>query len=520
MLYFLRNTANYDNLGFLDTISKGSEVEEEKIAILERLIELDPGNSSTYKDEIMSLVAMATIQEGMKSVDKSRIFIDIPSIKQWAELHLLDAFTRYFNLISNLSVKAVEIDSVTAVIKGIDDSEKVIKFLKVPKDESIAVLSVLIEALRQKFLFDPEYGLNAFLSMRVRHGTLAGTLRGGSKSENLLCVKNSIGKYKKNDSWTNGEVGKTADAIQETLEKLTDSIENVINNELKPLFYARSDKTPRGMMNSDILPSDIYLLHSKAISENALSVSKFMDYIFEVLKARLNNSLKDLRRFLDVDGREMLSKCFINAHEQVRQSNGQHIERLRNALNTARHLTNLDLDLIISWLEIKDFDDLKTVFDIEQALNIGVKSATRLLKGFDPDLSYNILSELKVGFSVVQEIADIIFIVMDNVFKYSGVDNPSVSIRVSKEENLLNINISTQISESPSEHDRNAILQLKNRILSGSYVDRISNEGNSGFAKIYHIISSHTNHELDFYYEDRFFVTSVSFSLLLIEEVE
>jgi len=50
-----------------------------------------------------------------------------------------------------------------------------------------------------EFALHPEHGLDAYLSLRIRHGTLSGHLRGPVEREHLVIRRDAAGRYRPSD---------------------------------------------------------------------------------------------------------------------------------------------------------------------------------------------------------------------------------------------------------------------------------------------------------------------------------
>lgn len=57
--------------------------------------------------------------------------------------------------------------------------------------------------LRDRFLSDPKYGLDFFLSTRIRHGTLVNQIRHEFQAHNLVTNIGENNQYKDDEFWTN-----------------------------------------------------------------------------------------------------------------------------------------------------------------------------------------------------------------------------------------------------------------------------------------------------------------------------
>src|SRR4051812_40722293 len=72
---------------------------------------------------------------------------------------------------------------------------------EVPENEASSLFVRIVTRFVQECAFNPEHGLDCYLSLRIRHGTLSGLLRGPVAHENLVTRRSATGEYKENEYW-------------------------------------------------------------------------------------------------------------------------------------------------------------------------------------------------------------------------------------------------------------------------------------------------------------------------------
>jgi hypothetical protein len=74
--------------------------------------------------------------------------------------------------------------------------------LSLPKNEMDDLFQAMIINLRDEFISSAEHGLDGYLSVRIRHGTLVSQLRSPLEAANLITKKHSeTGAYYSNEHW-------------------------------------------------------------------------------------------------------------------------------------------------------------------------------------------------------------------------------------------------------------------------------------------------------------------------------
>ncbi len=172
------------------------EIALERISLCEWLIENDPENRRIDQAEIAEISRILAIRELTHHAERSRIFVDTDAIIESLPKTILDRATRCMTLgmLKDVSLRQT-IEITKALMEEIDNSRIFII------DEGFRLFKQVFEDLKTQFLSSNKYGLDANLSQRIRHGTLAGALRAPFESQQLVTLKDSSGSYMQNDFW-------------------------------------------------------------------------------------------------------------------------------------------------------------------------------------------------------------------------------------------------------------------------------------------------------------------------------
>ena len=187
LIYFLSNVCVQEVMDVsFDVFKNSREIEEGRIAVCQWLTELCPESNDEYSEEIVALTKYINIQDGLRDVDSSRVYVDVDAIGRWAEKELREPFARYKAFVqagigfgTPEDFEAALKEFAVGVKHALDD------YLFYPNNEGDSLLWDMIEAVTSEYLTNSDYGLDAYLSMRIRHGSLAGFLRGPLEERSL-----------------------------------------------------------------------------------------------------------------------------------------------------------------------------------------------------------------------------------------------------------------------------------------------------------------------------------------------
>jgi hypothetical protein len=172
-----------------DTYKSSREIEEERIRVCSLLTELDPINSSVYTEEVKNRTKYITIQDGLRDVDRSRVYVNTEAVARWAEREAKESFFRYKELLRVRVGFGSPEDIDLALRKIAEGAPPRDFFLQYPEQEGDSLLFDMFETIKKEYLSNTDYGLDAYLSMRIRHGSLSGYMRGPLEERSLIVAK-------------------------------------------------------------------------------------------------------------------------------------------------------------------------------------------------------------------------------------------------------------------------------------------------------------------------------------------
>ena len=185
LIYYLRYICVPAVMQVSTTFGGTRELEEERRAVASLLTRIDPSNSDTYETEIREITRNQIIQRGVRHVEQSKIFVDVHALKRWAERNLKESFHRY-QALRKVGIGLEDFafsEAIQDLLAGVPVPKE---FLELPKNEVIDLLLQIVRALLREFALNPEYGLDCYLSIRIRHGTLSGQLRSPLEIEKVI----------------------------------------------------------------------------------------------------------------------------------------------------------------------------------------------------------------------------------------------------------------------------------------------------------------------------------------------
>lgn len=283
---------------------EGNRAEEIRIEILQKLIELDPENKKKYYSEISTITKQRSIKDRIKQINQSRIFVDTENIKKENEATLREDFNRY------LSVKDLDEELMTYDIYSteyISDLKKIVDDMndKIRNNaiysQKMVILKGIITTITEEFLFNEKYGLNTFLSSRIRHGYCKNQLTTIFQDYNLLSKKrrNDSNEYLINEYWDQilPENSEGSKKIKDCLSSFTSNIERKVDEIKREWLSIRYKEENTALLDYTVCVNQLLVIDT----DNIIDFNTFYDQIIDFLWEYTLNHFKILKKKIQED---------------------------------------------------------------------------------------------------------------------------------------------------------------------------------------------------------------------------
>ncbi|MFZ1220493.1 MAG: hypothetical protein WAO00_14460, partial [Chthoniobacterales bacterium] len=216
LLLFFANVCVPKVLARSPAFDSSEDVSLERIRICQFLASSNPTEAHRYFAEINELTQQLVIRRGVREVDSSKIFVDVEGMKLAGRGRWKHSFVRLTELAESDIVSGLQTIDTTEIIvinltslkkKGSDDGESAPLNIETVPLQMVTVpfahFKELFLDIRDQFVSSNEFGLNSYLSVRIRHGTIEGQVRSSFEAANLLSQRTTSGggSYMINRFW-------------------------------------------------------------------------------------------------------------------------------------------------------------------------------------------------------------------------------------------------------------------------------------------------------------------------------
>jgi hypothetical protein len=489
VIYFLRNICIQSIMDMSIEFESSSDVAAERLAVCKLLAEINPENLEEYQQEMKDLIRQDVIGKRLKEIDKSRIYVDIPKVTEWAKIELQEGFLRYLAYIKHgLDPESLAVHE-EAKIRAAKLDVKGLLEMTVPDNEVTALFRHLVIELRDAYASNPEFGLDRFLSTRIRHGVIESQLRRPLDTYNLITQREGeYGPYKPNIYWKEqlNLIGQDDEKLEQHLSQFTSSYDNLIRSIKNQWLQITVKKDDAGLFNFLITDGEITYLASQITKES--TIKEFIEIVVTHLNERLAGNLKVIRTSLINDAKRRAVELMNQLQVKVGSFEYSWIlNDLQTAINFARTEIQGVFDRVAEWFTSSQSVG-STPYNVLDAISV----AEQIIKDGNPLFSTIVKVESNTEFIIHGGLAtfvDIMINIFDNVIKRSGLEIPVANIIVDKAEINSYIYMTIKVKNALGEEiNRDSLsedlLKRKQHLRLKSYGKSISKEGGSGFFKI------------------------------------
>jgi hypothetical protein len=517
------------------------EIEETRIRVCQLLAEMDPENAPEYLEEIKERVKELEIARATTLMEQSKVYVDIEAIRRAIRGKLADSYARYKNAAQATNIKTDDVFKkfTQVVAKGADQSVASLPVLLsklhildgITDSEADVQFQALFSEVTNEFLLGA-HGLNAYLSTRIRHGTLLNTLRKPVADDQLVTSRvEGKATYVRNQYWKNfqqldQEHSKQWEEILNALDIFSSEFDTVLEHTRDKLLQIKVIHELKGASESSealfvYQSSNVERRFVQQLDREATNLDDFVTQCLNILWEKTDENLANVQHVLDTTIRERLMAPFTTLTNRIDAvSTGMSaVGELLNAIARARTATQAKLGLVISWFkrnEVYDRQDYAPEFAFNIALHMVKNTISAAASWNRISVKSNVLISSMPG-RTLDGMVYVFYGLLENAILRSGLtaDQLQLDAEIILSEGSFFARVSNPVSQDKlTDAEKEKVERLRDSIRRNES-GRAQLETRSGLHKIWLTINSPVYKEprLDFFYRDATFVVELDFKL-------
>jgi hypothetical protein len=492
LIAFIRDVWNEVNFDYIETIQTTEDARNEEMQVMQLLMDWDEANISEYIESIKELTLDQTLRKGLKEINQTRVFINELALYRWAEKELYQDYERWIKLSESQS-NTVLADNLTREYVIDPNNLELLKtaFDKEPT-EADTLLIKLVERLFDRFLHDPNEGLDCYLSLRIRHGSLQGILLGTLEQRKLLYLSTDFSRIEFNKYW-GSKLGidihdPDFDLLIKSFEIFSSELLKIKDEIIKERIQINSDKKNKGMIPDKIDSTTIRAI-AFDLSNNPMSFQLFINTTFFTFWIFLENYLVRIGEYIRQEAKKLIQSQFEILLTELRNI-GLPTQSLETELRSVATITQSSCDTIADWFKPPRISG-KDQYLFSDAIEIAKEATRNVYRTFPVNINLCNMpdEELYLASSGLSVVTDCLFIIFENIWKHSGLKEKigliDLDANFDHKNKLLTLKIFNNLSDNEIYCLKaNKLDLLKTKYQSQDHTELTRCEGGSGFAKL------------------------------------
>lgn len=492
-LYFIGKVADRSVLLLhVRAFDTDDDVNTERIELCKRAYELS--NDKAFTDEITSLIKEQEIKTLAQQVNDSKIHVDVQSLissELDTEKLMFDTYKEVDDNIEIFEQKNIEW-LLNYIQEQRQDKMRIYKYEPSAVKYKMVMFRQIVLSIRDKFLFDPRFGLDKYLSARIRHGTLITQLRNHFLTYGLVTNKKEGGEYVRESTWTQRRgmnlTNDVKDQINNRLLQFTEWLDEqlrIIKEEKIQIWTERNDDKKEGMFNysEQYMSSFIDIMGESSFETFDAFVHATIKLLWEWTNAILISVREYFADYQESVLNEM-DKLQNDIIPLIPQST-QLSNAFKDAITTCKTEFQTDIKVVSSWF--KPERSKVRFFSVRQAVDTSLSVINRINQNALSFQNITIDDHSNYKGDYFNAVHDIFHDMMNNILRYE-TKRPGLKgqgeIRITREGEILNIEVSNPVDQADIKEIEGILIEQQDfpALIAGGKTRR---EKNSGCVKIY-----------------------------------
>lgn len=511
--FLLQNICTPEILKYSVFFNSTKDVLNERLNVLQILSSLNLNENNLYKEDIKRISQNLAIIDGIREVDESKIFIDIKGLITYEFNDIRTNFARYIELSNLIQNKKNYISLDVLLNKSYfsnnfwqNESQAEKQEAKMSEDYKFELFKELFIEIVQLYLFSNKYGLDSYLSTRIRHGTLLGQFRSEFQNQQLITQKDKQKEEYFTNTYWHGRLNiseREMALVQTLLAKFSFEIDTIANNLKENIIQIKTfNRNEHGLFDFTYKTAGLKYFYEKFF-QNITNYHLFIDSVFVLLVEKTKSNLEVIQDYISDNVKHKVVNLLNDLEREIKQvvDVKEIQELLNNIINCRLHIVT-ELDKIADWFIIKE--NVVSDFRVEKVINTSIEITNKLSPKTKLSYSHPAQNTTIIKGEYFIHFFDLLRIFLENASSYSSLTTEELrfELLVEEKDDILQIVIKNNLSPNIDlDVLKDKFRVRKTNLNSPNWdMEKIKKEvGGTGFYKAKNILSSHLKSEKNFF---------------------
>ena len=500
--FLVANVCDSVTIELFPGMSDSRKERQTRYQLLMEISKLHTENRPSYLRDAEEIQDRLKVDDGLDVLDDSKVYVDEQAILNTINQELTADFQRYLKLVES---GVGESESLADVIKSF--RAPTAKNFQIPKNDADDLLAELIGAMREKFLFDPAFGLDILIGRRIRHGTIASEIRGVLERAELIgqrpSARSNYDLPHKIKNFCQRLEPKQRKFIAAAFSRFAESIDGLIALLRDEYFHVKSKAKSRGIFDLVLTPSSLMLF--RVVAQSCKTIDQFSKECLAQFWYELSLRSEAIKPTIEVETKKTLQSVFSKLTDELRAQGVMDAAILSDIQLQSEELQRRAF-IISSWIRVPQVSVEGQTFSMQYTLDVAVAVVTGQHAKFSPIVTSSVPDWMFLethGFSIVE---DALYIALVNIYEHSGkkVNNKiHVDIGFDPESSLARFTITNEIAVNYRTSEKEAKLNsTRLDIKRRAHRERARQDRGSGLCKLATIVMQSDKASINFGFVD------------------
>ncbi|TDR54319.1 hypothetical protein DFP85_10792 [Halomonas ventosae] len=484
-VYFFKNVCTLDVMDSLSVFCDSLELRTERLRIIDILNERELITSSEFNSEAERIVDQIIQDVSVSQINTSKIYVDCNAIVNILDEEVSSLFDMYKNdkTISDNSDKLVLLKKSSGRVDETDPDQVFISGGKK------SLISKIIDAVVESYLFDENYGLDANLSTEIRHGFFSNLIRASAESNELITELGDDGEYEENTHWEKYYehllTPQTLVSIDEKLKLFSSGFNDLVSSAKKWMHVTMNGELSSAVFDYSFDIRELDVLESELDALD--SHNEVLMLMMEVMNSKTDRNIMLMQEKLNVDFRDECSKLYDKLQSDMQDIiGGDGLKDLKVKIEESKAETLESIGIISEWFNRSGSSNFAAQ-RMSQVINVAIDCfvKTKVMKRV-PALDLEKKSDSKVVLgSHVKSLVLALINLLDNAYRHGGFSREAIiHIREINGDGYSEVEVVNNLSQGNSIFDPGCIERINSENFEDASETLMRTEGGTGVAKI------------------------------------
>jgi hypothetical protein len=509
--FFALQVLDLPLIELLPGITTTPAAQEELIRALRAAMEAGRPSATVMSARVAEIEQAIAVAQTKGTIDATKVVVGEAEIFQKALQEYGSTYDHVQRLVKDKPVEEVDFDALLR-LRPSDLSSDV--------SDAQRLLFEIFNGVLELFLHDPSAGLDSIIGRRIRHGEIAGALRGAVEQLGMISHRPKVGSDyvvpPKLAQELNAYPSKTRKAVSAALARFSNSVDSLCQLLCDEVYRCSAQASSPRLRAAFAL--DTGSRNFAGVFRIGLSAQPFEEFLracFTIFWIGIRGNIQRERPSIEAFVRETIKDSTGRLKADLRSLNLPDSALVDRAQAVIDRLPQQG-ELVLSWLSVPQTEQtaVSGISDFARCTEMIVRSAH---SDYNPSVAFDLPAEV-LSVTNGMLLYDALYILFDNTAKHSKLSNPAIRLQIDCHPDRLRVTYASDMAPAVfSELQKGKLANALHEIAAKGAASVARRNKGSGLGKLTNLTKGRGS-SIDIALEESSASLVVTFDLLLTAE--